>query len=1411
MANFVWDDTGLNGPKSDLTPEPVGADPNKWVNAADWNQTRQAVLDIQTVARSQPGIFDIRNFGAQSINDYTDWTHSTFDNSPAIEAAIAAWTQQNAGYLFGATGPVGGVYIPPGNWYISRPVMLPAGCKLFGEGPELSSLVSGLGGVTYPALCKAFAGPMIYLNGKTTNANYFPQTTTPLVGVTGVAMKLATKNDATFTYYPTVLLDDSYPWGVYLYQYAAQLTLRCWAQVTSVPAAGGAWLIGCYNQRTNAPGCVALDVVANGSNIQYRATLTTAVTGQQQIYSSNFAANTTAHYLELSYNGAVFDFYVDGINQGNLAATGKVYREPFEVATLGDCFASPSGVIQFQPNGAIDSIEMSDIARHTGTSSYTPPTTKTVADSHTLWLANFDQPPAPTGWPFFMAQSAFLDIVSPAATYGSPPSPVTDASAQPSHEFPAPHYCRIGGYVNGYTGNVGGIHVEDLQLIPKYNQSGIILQNANRAVLRRINIYGGANYGLCVTSNDSFYCRAEYINALAYGTSIYFMGTSAKHCETNGGVAGFWGVFGEFDDIQDQPTWWNICSFIWGPSPDNFSTVNVRACGNDSEVWNFTYQMCSAYYFDCSDPLFQNNIWDAHSGNAGTPAFLCNSGRGGSKHIGDAFFTNFGNSPGISTDGKAPAQGAIDCDNCRFPFGPLVTDIAGFVTLRDAQRTSNQKSLGVNSTPGNNLAGEFTVLHGYTSGGATFLTPEPDANYILNIQFKYSEGSAPAAGSTTVTGYTTGTDGFVVTLGADPAGTCNLHFTWVLIRTPGGPLYRNYLPTTPSTLTSPFITASPTGDFMVGVTIVPSSGHCLKLNATLADQMAVTTGNGVNCWALKISDGILPYYEAMGLNVYNPIQTDYVSYLPYATRGSYVTDGRLYGLLNPGAHNVAFGITSSINGLSGRYAYVAYVDGGYSLATQFVPGGTPGHQPSHGTQQTPIYIGRDSGGTSTLSTIALRNLCIDTDPGKVITIEPDSGPQSGQTQAAFFGEDLIVGYSAGAAATGGYATQIANAKYTAPNTYYWFAARSTLRTGTMLSEFWLNWGQFKTFTAMVVQCGYWDLLSDGTSGANTWAPILSMLEGTPAAITWIPPDHNTFAWAGFVCPFRNQPGPHSGSANFSIIGQAFVSTWNTSDMQTLTDTYNLVILNATVTAAFNVSIDTHDPPNPFLRFDAKTPGWAGNNQVTTTDGANGAFWYPGPGTAGGANAQLTITPVGGVPKVFDVVFVTDANTTVNNTIAAMAADAPTNAVVTGTNVANQLVITANAAGSAGNGIAVRSDYGAIFSNAFIGYPPVTTLHNGSNGARTRVPVIVLCNCIPFGNAPGYTAGKNTERGNFNTLVAAYAAAHAADGVVLADCESTVWNPADHTKVAAANLASDNETLTDAGHTALYTLINPLLP
>ena len=51
MSHFVYDDTALFFPKTNLNPLPSGADPTQYVQSVDWNTLNQAVEDIKTQLR----------------------------------------------------------------------------------------------------------------------------------------------------------------------------------------------------------------------------------------------------------------------------------------------------------------------------------------------------------------------------------------------------------------------------------------------------------------------------------------------------------------------------------------------------------------------------------------------------------------------------------------------------------------------------------------------------------------------------------------------------------------------------------------------------------------------------------------------------------------------------------------------------------------------------------------------------------------------------------------------------------------------------------------------------------------------------------------------------------------------------------------------------------------------------------------------------------------------------------------------------------------------------------------------------------------------------------------------------------------------------------------------------------------
>lgn len=51
MSNFVYDDTELDFPKTDLNVLAPTANPDQWVTGANWNKTCQAVEDLKLVLR----------------------------------------------------------------------------------------------------------------------------------------------------------------------------------------------------------------------------------------------------------------------------------------------------------------------------------------------------------------------------------------------------------------------------------------------------------------------------------------------------------------------------------------------------------------------------------------------------------------------------------------------------------------------------------------------------------------------------------------------------------------------------------------------------------------------------------------------------------------------------------------------------------------------------------------------------------------------------------------------------------------------------------------------------------------------------------------------------------------------------------------------------------------------------------------------------------------------------------------------------------------------------------------------------------------------------------------------------------------------------------------------------------------
>src|SRR5208282_6288590 len=120
--------------------------------------------------------FSIANFLGAHPND------PTFDVAPAYYAALAAAMQ--ASTYPPLTGEVvGGVYFPAGNWYTSKPLIIPASFEIWGDGYSLTVINSGIGTTSTPNLVPGFAGPIFYSGALIANPATYTWTPTYNAGL----------------------------------------------------------------------------------------------------------------------------------------------------------------------------------------------------------------------------------------------------------------------------------------------------------------------------------------------------------------------------------------------------------------------------------------------------------------------------------------------------------------------------------------------------------------------------------------------------------------------------------------------------------------------------------------------------------------------------------------------------------------------------------------------------------------------------------------------------------------------------------------------------------------------------------------------------------------------------------------------------------------------------------------------------------------------------------------------------------------------------------------------------------------------------------------------------------------------------------------------------------------------------
>lgn len=138
----------------------------------------------------------------------------------------------------------------------------------------------------------------------------------------------------------------------------------------------------------------AVSVIASN---QIQVVITTSSSGQQTYTSSAALPNNVRTNIEIDFDQATtaMRVYIGGVFDGSLTMSpGETIVQKFENFILnGQGSAWPlmtgRGILS-APNATLYSVRLSNIARHTTSSSFTPSTTERTADPNTMLVLNFD-------------------------------------------------------------------------------------------------------------------------------------------------------------------------------------------------------------------------------------------------------------------------------------------------------------------------------------------------------------------------------------------------------------------------------------------------------------------------------------------------------------------------------------------------------------------------------------------------------------------------------------------------------------------------------------------------------------------------------------------------------------------------------------------------------------------------------------------------------------------------------------------------------------------------------------------------------------------------------------------------------------------------------------------------------------
>lgn len=1440
--------TGGGGGITTIGPVVVGQ-----ANAAEITGISGNVLQLGIADTNNPGVLDssapqriggLKLFENEATTTYYDIRlYGGVANDTTKDISQAFYNVQNIAPLSNAPGAISGsgnscINIPSGIFYTSTPLCTRVPTRIKGADASLTTIsvgIAALGGANVPT----FAGPVFYnqppytateFADDVTWGSFKPQFSSPLVGATGQSLILSDVSVWTQAF----PLHDAWCWSAWLNQHwrngvTPQFGLQFWLE-TNETLSSTAFVKGVIGSRgpdvwyfrddSEQVADQAFGVYAHydGSDLTLKVFLTTnpdynnlvhmRASGTLHKIESAPITNNVSHYVELSYNGIVFDLYIDGVNQGEVAATGPIVKAAWEGVYLGAQGPEQLGppLANHSVEGKIDSIRLSKIARHTGTSSYTPPISKHTWDSDTYALYNWDQ-----GWKTVQPVDANNNPVGSLLTLPflvgqTVGGTVGQNYGDPGLVGPVPHYIRL-----FHGGQEMFSHFSDFTILCNASTTGIVIDGHGYwSKIYRVWVAAATKYGICVRGGASFYSQLE--DCIVFGTteSSYMIYGESRRCQAQSGHIGMTFLGGMADEFNDQQAY-NAYAHMWIYGQGGiYNQISLKNCNNDAEAWKYGRLVAGGVISGAPALIRSENCtWDSSSSAQGTPILCLTTIWQRITHEHDIFVSgrdtttsiepNIGNPYAVTKvlSGNLPVNNILHI-NCDYVNNndPLLmdTNLQGLVSKITAQGRTNIKGESATDLESNNFIGRFSILGTFDTGGPTFTKLEPDTDYIVDVTPTDYDGVAPASGANRILGYTTRINGFNIKLEAAPGAGSQQNFTYKITRGASKPLLHIFAPTIPSTVDNPLLGRDGLL-FAAGATMIPASGDVFVHDESYGggfpfNQAILSSGTSV---------GADDYWEILWPSSGNHLTGQVRTNLGTANN-SRISNGYMVSLLNPGPHRVV------LQGGNG-FGYL-WLDG-QPIQVQGISWPGP-------DQNANIHIGERPDASAALTLATLRNIAVDTDINKVAILDTDTGP-TGKPESIFFGDQFTIGY--GATSNGGFASQIANSKYSIE--YYWIAATDGILAHTIddrggprpIIFDWLGKSTAPVFQNAVVCLGWGDIISAGKTGTDTFDILKSIIEGGKAQANWIPPTsiNGQESWLIYQVPSS------AGTDTFTINGRSFSIPWMGSGPATIANAEVLLAADGPTDALFKFGPNA----NNFAFFiKTKAAGFGGGAYTCTSAGVSGAGIY---GDAGG----YPVFQVGGTLNFFagtdnyftinGVKFIanfdTDITTTVDNAVAAVTADLIVGPLVTATNDSGtSMLVVNNIAGFSGNSIRLGGN-GLnspsliwIYGGQNINQP---TLAGGFNGFITSgTPNIIVCTVPPMRNSSvAWTSGIEAERTALNSAILSYSGA----GVTIFDLDALVRDPGDSTSLNPTYQWGISPWLNNDGHTAIVNALEPLLP